>query len=351
MSDSLFQKITINCVPGRYSAWPDVALAGDGRLVCVFTECEHHTDRSRSQIMLIDSHDRGSTWSNKRPLTEMSGHLPYYYNCARIVRLPDGRLCITVDRVPATGERNGGDAKSQVVLFFSDDHGATWSRPVELPVRGIVPDKLTVLDTGRYLITTHYAADASTMTVVTHFSDDGGVTWSPEITVARKPGMRLCEASLLPLGNGVIAAFMRENSMQGLDCQKALSFDNGQTWGEVTPFPLPGCHRPVAGLLKDGRLMVTYRFAHGAGDFGMFTQNFFCAVADRENVLKTSRSEIHVRIIPVDYDRSAKSDTGYSGWVEFEDGEMFIVNYIVDDARDHGQIRGYRFNLKQLILS
>ena len=45
--------------------------------------------------------------------------------------------------------------------------------------------------------------------------------------------------------------------------------------------------------------------------------------------------------MPLDFDRSPKSDTGYSGWVQFPDGEIYIVNYIVDDAYDSAQIRGY----------
>ena len=36
--------------------------------------------------------------------------------------------------------------------------------------------------------------------------------------------------------------------------------------------------------------------------------------------------------MPVDFDRSPVADLGYSGWVQFEDGEIYIVNYIVDDA-------------------
>ena len=53
------------------------------------------------------------------------------------------------------------------------------------------------------------------------------------------------------------------------------------------------------------------------------------------------REEASARILPVDFDRSPKSDLGYSGWVQFPDGELYIVNYIVDDAMDKGQIRGY----------
>ena len=49
--------------------------------------------------------------------------------------------------------------------------------------------------------------------------------------------------------------------------------------------------------------------------------------------------------MPLDYDRSPVSDTGYSGWVQFDDGEIYVVNYIVDDA-PNGQIRGYSLRLE-----
>ena len=41
---------------------------------------------------------------------------------------------------------------------------------------------------------------------------------------------------------------------------------------------------------------------------------------------------------------------GYSGWVQFPDGEIYIVNYIVDDAWDKGQIRGYSLTMDDFIL-
>ena len=52
----------------------------------------------------------------------------------------------------------------------------------------------------------------------------------------------------------------------------------------------------------------------------------------------------------MDYDRSVKSDTGYSGWVQMPDGSIFIVNYIADDAYDRAQIRGYRLKLEDFII-
>ena len=70
----------------------------------------------------------------------------------------------------------------------------------------------------------------------------------------------------------------------------------------------------------------------------------------KESALAAARGDAHTRILPIDFDRSAASDTGYSGWVQFEDGEIYIVNYIVDDA-PKGQIRGYSLHMSDFILA
>ncbi len=87
----------------------------------------------------------------------------------------------------------------------------------------------------------------------------------------------------------------------------------------------------------------------GQGWTGWWTQNLFAGLTDRASVLATARSEAHTRILPIDFDRSSESDTGYSGWVQFEDGEVYIVNYIMDDA-PKAQIRGYALRMDDFIL-
>ncbi len=346
--------ITRFCIsydPALYQAWPDVAQAGDGRLVCVFNECTHHLNRDYTRIMQCVSFDRGRSWSPKQPVTAGTAGAEYYYNCPRITTLSDGRLALLVDRIPAaSGEQRTGDARNE--LRFSRDCGETWSAPVELPLRGIVPDQLCELDNGDWLIAAHHLS-GDTWTQSLHYSTDKGERWSDEIIVASSSVLKFCEVSLLPLGNGAVVAFLRENSALGYDCKKVISHDNGRSWGTVCDFPLPGCHRPVAGLLQDDKIMITYRFMQGGGSgkFGGGTQNFFAALTDRASALATTREQACVRILPIDFDRAALSDLGYSGWVQFPDGELYIVNYIVDDAIDKGQIRGYALRLSEYLFA
>ena len=343
------QTFTISRDPSFYQAFPDVALTASGQLVCVFSECTHHGDRSYTRIVIVTSSDRGRTWSAKRALTEGTSGLPYYYNCPRITGLPDGRLAVAVDRCPHGGEQKT-DGRSSVLLYFSRDEGATWEEPVVTPLVGIVPDRLLVLPNGRWILAAHHREDGY-LAQFLRYSDDGGRSWSDRVTVGKQAGLNLCEVSILPVGEGTLVAFMRENSFQGWDCQKTISRDNGATWGPVIAFPLPACHRPVAGHLHDGRVLITHRFMQGGkGWLGTWTQNFFAALTDNASALADQRGGAWVRIRPIDFDRSPKSDTGYSGWVQFPDGEIYIVNYIVDDARDQGQIRGYSLRLEDFIL-
>jgi len=337
-------KHTISRDDSIYEAWPDVTLTPDGRLICVFSECTHHGDRSYTRIMLTDSSDRGRTWLPKRPLTEATKGLPYW-NCARIMTLGDGRLAVLVDKIFDRGEKGGVN-----YLFFSEDKGTTWSSPIETPARGIVPDKLLELRTGRWLLSCHYRdADFGHAVQRLWYSDDQGDTWNGPVIVGKKKGLNLCEVSILPVDDKLVA-FFRENSGRGWDCHKAISDDQGETWGDVIRFPLPGCHRPVAGWLSDGRILITHRFMQGGkGWTGWWTQNFFAALTDKESALAETREDAHTRILPIDFDRSPASDTGYSGWVQFEDGEIYIVNYIVDDA-PKGQIRGYSLEMTDLVL-
>lgn len=337
----MIEKFTVCRNDDIYEAWPDVALTHNGNLICVFSECTHHGDRSYTRIMMTKSSDRGRTWSPKKPITEGTKGLDYYYNCARITQLKDGRLVMLVDRIYSVSEGKAGENEQRNYLYFSSDEGETWSEPLETPARGIVPDQLIELDNGRWFVACHYRpVDFNFLTQRVWYTDDQGESWQGPFIIGKVEGLNLCEVSILPLDDSLVA-FMRENSGQGWDCYKSISRDGGETWSEPARFPLPGCHRPVAGLTMEGDVMITYRFMQGGkGWLGSWTQNFFSALTDKESCLTDNRQEAWARILPVDYDRSTKSDLGYSGWVQFDDGEIYIVNYIKDDA-PKCYIRGY----------
>ena len=292
--------------------------------------------------MLTESTDRGRTWSLKKPLTEKSSN-DGYYNCARISKLPDGRLAIICDKVVPTEKGLSETNCSEIHLWFGDGEGTTWSEPTVYPFCGIVPDKLLVLDSGRMIIAAHFLnPETDKLEQYLWYSDDGGKTWSDKVTVAAHPDYNLCEVTLLPYDN-MIVAFLRENSGKGHDILKTISYDNGETWGELYPTPADCGHRPVAGFLRDGSVMMTYRYIPSG------TQNMFAAFFDKSKLTETDRWNQRFRIMPLDYDRNPAPDLGYTGWTQFDDGEIYVVNYIKDDA-DKAYIRGYSFYPEDVML-
>ena len=346
----MIEKFTVSRDDSIYEAFPDVALTATGRLVCVFAECTHHADRSYTCIMVTASEDRGRTWSPKRALTEPLKGDPSadpWWDCPRVTALGENRLVCVVDRIAGLEEGGRGTEQSNW-LYFSDDEGESWGGPHATPAHGIVPDQLVELKVGahagRWILSAQTVLGTREEPLWAErcwLSDDRGGAWSGPHTIAAQPGLQLCEGSVVELPGGELACFMRENSGQGLDCFKSISRDGGATWEGPYRMPIPACHRPVAGMLQSGKVMITHRFMQGGkGWVGWWTQNTFAALTDVESCLATERSEAHTRILPLDFDRSPESDTGYTGWVQFPDGEIYIVNYILDDA-PKAQIRGY----------
>ena len=344
----MIEKFTVSRDDNVYQAWPDVTINNDGCLVCVFTECVHHADRSGSRLMTTVSRDGGETWSEKRPLTEKSDS-SFFWNNARISLLNDGNLYIVCDKATRSENEN-----SKIYLFISKDGGETWSEAKELPCFGIVPSKLTELKYGDYagrrIIMAHSRDENDIYTVRSWYSDDRGKSWSGPVTVVSRKEYKLCEAAPIELKNGVLTVLLRENSSKGLDAFKTFSYDGGDSFNGLYTAPLPGCHRPVADYVDDETVLITYRFMQGGkGWLGHWTQNVFAAFMSDKDLSEKLRENQSSRIMPLDYDRSAVSDLGYTGFAKLKDGRVYVVNYIVDDA-PKAHIRGYRFGKKDVIL-
>lgn len=325
------KKYTVSCDERIYEAWPDIVLTDGGKLICVFAECEHHLDRKNARIAIVESSDRGRTWSQKRYLTELSDG-KIFYNCPRISRLRSGRLAIICDRI--IGNENKA---ADIHLWFADSEGENFSEHVKLDFCGIVPDKLLELECGRLIISAHFkSSESGKLEQYLWYSDDGGKSWSERVTVASSPSLNLCEASIIEAEGGALVAFLRENSRAGYDILKVISYDKGETWSEIFNTPMDCGHRPVATRLLDGRILVTYRYIPNQ------TQNIFGALLDEQGLTASERRRQSVRIFPIDYDRNPSPDLGYTGSVQFPDGEIYVVNYIKDD-KEKAHIRGYSF--------
>ncbi len=340
------EKFSVSRDDHFYQAWPDLVRTVSGDLLCVFTECNHHADRTDSRLMLTRSKDRGRTWSEKSPLSDRAPDREHFLDCARISRLADDSLVIVCDY------QRGNDGPPQILLWHGDQEGLRFQGPFETPAFGIVPTKLTITKTGRWILGAHFTSGGQqgNLEESVWYSDDGGANWSQRIVAASDSRYQLCEGDIVVLPDNTLVMLLRENSFRGYDCMKVISHDDGKTWEGVYQVPIPGCHRPTSLLLPDGNCLITYRFMQGGkGWLGWWTQNFFAALMSAEDLKETERDAQSVRILPVDYDRSPVSDLGYSGSAWLGDGEIYVVNYIVDDA-PKAQIRGYSLTYGDFLL-
>ena len=76
------QKFVVSRDESVYEAWPDLIKTKSGKLICVFTECEHHICRKNSRIVMTESLDRGRSWSEKRAISEESNQ-EFFFDNAR----------------------------------------------------------------------------------------------------------------------------------------------------------------------------------------------------------------------------------------------------------------------------
>jgi hypothetical protein len=334
------RKIVISNTDGVYECFPCLTLTQSGKLITVYRESDSHTASQYSHLVMRHSTDQGETWSERQVLIESRQRdgVLHKWNCPRIGQLDDGRLWVLCDgyNVPP-GE--GRTVDSRIHFWWCEDDGATWSEPRETPIFGIVPDKLLVTREGTWLVAAQIGETRHTFLVQFVFrSDDEGASWQP-IVVCDQEGLNPCEASIVQLpDDGTLVCYMRENSGRGWPGPKCLSHDDGRTWEGPYMTDMIGCHRPVAGLLPSGNIMVTHRHTC-RGRIGS-ARNFFAFRESADSARQTDPALGGGIILPLDHDRWDAPDQGYSGWVVLPNDRIVVVNYIRDDG-PMAHIRGY----------
>ena len=161
------------------------------------------------------------------------------------------------------------------------------------------------------------------------------------------------EADLVEMPSGELITYVRSDDNPSGVGMKSISSDRGLTWeGPFAAGYWPTTGRINAGVLSTGEVMVTHRVGgfHPQGWFGYF-------IEEPETALERIPNEPEARLNPpaslwgmIDNDTSPHADHGYGDWVELPNGDVYVVNYIVDDApEDRPQIRGYRLTRDDLI--
>ncbi|MHB0878244.1 MAG: sialidase family protein [Anaerolineae bacterium] len=341
------QHTIIACDEGLYQSFPDVAIAADGHLVVIYREADAHV-ASRSCLVVAHSRDGGETWSQRACLDEpmsiaASGAV---WNCPRIVRQRDGGLTVICDLAVLPAGAGAALPESQrrfrTYLWRSFDSGHNWSNRRSTRIEGLVPDRLLELSDDTWLIGSHYHSLRyyDTLRQVVAITNDAGENWTVSALVAEVPGMQFCEGSVCALPHGMLVCYMRENSLRNVPVHRCYSSDGGLHWSLPHPCRFVG-HRPVAGVLRSGRTLVTYRdvtVADPAAATKVGTHTATMAwVGDPFN-------EESGKVLTLDLDQSGVfGDYGYSGWVQLPDGRIFCAYHHRGEAQK-SHVRGVWFH-------
>ena len=249
-----------------YEAFPDICRLPSGKLLCIYREADVHV-ASTSRIILIESDDRGRTWTNPRQLDERLTFAQdlAVWNAPRIGQLPDGRLVVNIDAFVFPEDAADWNwpqslLSSLTYLWFSEDDGRTWTERHLTEVQGFCTDKILALTADHWLTAVAYWSIRfpGAFRLHTVHSHDGGLTWPLSALTAEQDGYQHDEPSVVRLEDGRLLCVMRENVHTTRPSHYVLSEDDGYTWSTPRPAPFYG-DRPAAGLLQSGKLLAIYR--------------------------------------------------------------------------------------------
>ena len=229
----------------RYREGGSVFEMRDGSLIYT-----HHSNVS------FKSADNGYTWERCEHWTDTHGYV-------NILRLNNGDFIKMIYRKEPDGKR-------YVMSQTSSDDGKTWvdgGKLLETPWggnttanAGNMNDKITQTSSGRIFYGMNYQAissqpvDGRIVFCEFYYSDDNGKTWTKSETDSWTiPGNEsqawFGECKILECNDGTLRMY---NSWNDHGCVVySESFDNGVTWGALTPIPELVCARSSMQFVKD----------------------------------------------------------------------------------------------------
>lgn len=331
MIDFNVEKFTLSRDDSFMEGWPDLIKLKSGRLLAAYNECVGHGNRDHTHITVRTSDDGGRAWSEKIYVGEETFHGDQW-NSIRVNQLRDGRIILVCDRISGTEFSQ----ETEIYAFESLDDGESFSEKRRLGIYGYCSDKVRELSDGSLLLcVSRFNPTLGKSEVFAHKSTDGGISWSSPIIAASGAEYNFIEPAAYEMRDGRVAVFLRENSFKNYNGFVVFSNDGGRSFGECVEIPIQGMHRPFVGRLENGKMLLSYReFLNG-------DKSRLKACVFDEDALSSGEG---FEIFEVDRDMSATPDSGYSAWVQLDDGEVVMVNYIVDDA-PKAYIRGYRLKI------
>lgn len=270
---------------GWYYKCANVVLAADGALVASFQISDNHTSLL-SHLMVARSADSGRTWTGHRTIAHASVWTDRaVWVVPQMSVLKDGRIVIVCDRgqrspsqnFPMLSDWQKPDRGMSNWIFWSSDHGRTWTKGEKIDAVGGEPGYIIELADG----TLAYTRTSSKKTDLLRnppapwndiyyrneivFSDDRGKSWKRTAWLADSPFHGDCEVGLAELAPNRLIAASRiglGNGRFGHPSRLLYSDDGGRTWPRAQPAPFYG-QRVHLGKLQSGKLLATYRNVWG----------------------------------------------------------------------------------------
>jgi hypothetical protein len=283
---------------------------------------------------LAKSEDSGLTWQQ---LSVPDAWLTTE-NCPSIYKLTDKqrtqRLFIFAGR-------------PQISQTYSEDGGKTWSPVVSLhKPYGMPFTSIQRLKNGNYLALYNRRRkndNKSPQCVWGSISEDGGLTWKESFPLPDRPDKQPCEPCLIrsPDENELMV-LMRDESRTGSSLIM-YSQDEGNTWSEIEEtMPYLTGDRHIAKYTPDGRLVVAFRDRMTGSPF---YGHFVVWVGRYEDIVEKKEGQYRVKLLH----SYAGWDCGYPGLEILPDGTIIATTYIKYKAGNNKQsIVSVRFKLEDL---
>ena len=238
------------------------------------------TDHS---IEILRSAD-GRNWESQGLLPGGIANENWFYRIPDIEQLPDGPLVMRATRFEVAqcdvfDVEAEAALRGQVLLYWSEDQGRTWSAPQLVPV-DLPPDTYTWNGAGGRLLclsATRWMYPLETFRprgsdapvdqkALAVFSSDRGQTWGELTTVADDPSGSLFwwDQMNVRLADGRLYTMLWTHvngTSEDLPVHWVISADEGRTWSQPKPTNIRGQVCSPIGL-PDGRLAAIYNFRH-----------------------------------------------------------------------------------------
>ncbi|HIC69073.1 MAG TPA: exo-alpha-sialidase, partial [Candidatus Latescibacteria bacterium] len=256
------EKFTISRDDKVYECFPHLCRTRAGRIILTYRESNGHVASDFCRLVVRFSDDAGHSWSDRLVVRDedRSSGVMRSWNCPKIQQLEDGRILLLCDAYNYPPGEWGVENEAEVVFWFSEDDGRSFSDPQLTSVRGICPDQVTEIEDGRWILPTNmrHSAAANLFQALT-VSGDSGKTWEEPYPLYNSPDRELDEASIVKMPAGELVSYQRED--RGGPLQKMISCDGGASWeGPFDTLNPAAIGMPIAGLTRDGFVLVTSRY-------------------------------------------------------------------------------------------